>query len=91
MAAVGLDNDVFTTVSALAKAHGTTTQEVVTTLVRMQLEGLGEQGLRELAFRKGRRPRKKTDSKQSEAAPVAEAVPVSESNSETATQVGTTP
>jgi hypothetical protein len=58
MAATGLDNDVFQTVKTLAKEHNATVQEVSSTLLRMQLESLSEEQLQNLAFRRGRRPRK---------------------------------
>lgn len=58
MAAVGLNQDIFDKLSSLAKEKGSTTQEVVSHLLQMQMDLLGPSGLQEVEFRKGKRGRK---------------------------------
>lgn len=57
MSACGIDSELLDTVKVLAKEHGATVQEVVSTLLRMQLNSLSEDDLQAVSFRRGRKQR----------------------------------
>ena len=79
MSAAGINTAEYEAVKTIAREHNATVQEVVSTLLRLQLDSLSDLQLQNLAFRQGRKPRSPSKRKKVESS-TATAVAVSSEN-----------